>query len=149
MSKPAYQVDLSRHMAECDANYWRLRRLLPDLECAPWRAFGLGLLNGLSSEVAIEVLERARYTTTLRLRHLAPGAWARVPEILVRMYHDARTAEVVACERERPLEGRYAYPNARMYHADEKAQLNAFLGEWLRHCLDHGHSLEDLCGNPC
>ncbi len=143
--KAPYQVDLSRHMAECDANYWRLSRLMPDLATVSGRAFGLTLRNSAMAQVAIEVIERARYTTTLRVSHLAEFPWLRVPEILVRMYHDARTAEVLACRDERPREGRYSYPNERMYHIDEKAQINAFLGEWLSHCLDHGHSLEDAC----
>lgn len=143
--KPLYQVDLRRHMAECDANYWRLSRLMPDLGTVSRRAFGLCMRNAVPAEVAIEVTERSPYTTTLRVRHLAAFPWVRVPEILVRMYHDARTAEVLACEDERPRQGRYPYPNQRMYQMDEKTQLNVFLGEWLSHCLDHGHSLEDAC----
>jgi uncharacterized protein YqiB (DUF1249 family) len=33
-----------------------------------------------------------------------------------------------------------------MYHQDEKAQWNRFLGEWLSHCLKYGYHLEPLFG---
>ena len=32
------------------------------------------------------------------------------------------------------------YPNRRMHQVDEKWQLNFFLGEWLRFCLQQGRA---------
>jgi len=67
-----------------------------------------------------------------------------VPELEVRVYHDARMAEVVSAGASRHLLGRYPYPNQAMYQPDEKSQLNLFLGEWLSHCLACGHEAEPI-----
>ncbi len=56
----------------------------------------------------------------------------------VRLYHDASLAEVVKCQRYHRFSARYEYPNVDMHQADEKAQINRFLGELLAHCLSHG-----------
>lgn len=141
MSLARYTVDLPRHMAQCDANYWRLRCLLPDLARDDRRVFGVDWA-GWAAQVDIDVTERSPYTTTLRVRQSGPCRWSGGQELTVRMYHDARTAEVLACGEERPREGRYGYPNPRMYQRDEKTQLNVFLGEWLTHCLVHGRLLD-------
>jgi len=58
----------------------------------------------------------------------------------VRLYHDARMAEVCVSQQISRLQPSYHYPNAKMHHRDEKEQCNHFLGEWLRFCLVHGYS---------
>lgn len=62
----------------------------------------------------------------------------------VRLYHDASVAEVIAWEGNRRFKARHDYPNPRMYHSDEKAQLNRFLGELLELCLTQGRILDDV-----
>ncbi|MGH1439323.1 MAG: DUF1249 domain-containing protein [Cellvibrionaceae bacterium] len=62
----------------------------------------------------------------------------------VRLYHDASVAEVIAWEGNRRFKARHEYPNPRMYHSDEKAQLNRFLGELLELCLTQGRILDDV-----
>lgn len=62
----------------------------------------------------------------------------------VRLYHDASVAEVIAWEGNRRFKARHDYPNPRMYHSDEKAQLNRFLGELLEFCLTQGRILDDV-----
>ncbi len=56
----------------------------------------------------------------------------------VRLYHDASVAEVVKCQRYQSFSPRYEYPNVDMHQIDEKAQMNRFLGELLKHCMSHG-----------
>ncbi|OPX56200.1 hypothetical protein SAMN02745127_00712 [Oceanospirillum multiglobuliferum] len=140
--KKNYVAELKRQMAECDANYLRLMRLLPDLErCEHWQfaisdeSVDLGVLN-------INVTERSRYTTLLRIYQQDPwGEWLDQPELSVRLYHDARMAEVVGYQKQRHFEGRYLYPNPKMRQPDEKLQINLFLGEWLAHLQQYGHSV--------
>ena len=60
------------------------------------------------------------------------------PELTVRLYHDARTAEVTAYQGQDRFRGLYAYPNDQGRQPDEKAQLNRFLGEYLALCLAEG-----------
>lgn len=164
MARGRYSIDLRAHMAECDANYVRLHRLLPELFDADERRVTLPLPGDDDGTLAFRVLERCPYTTTLSLRFdavLFPDAgvdasrpadsgecagpaadnWHRMvpsPELRVRLYHDAQTAEVTGYQGEDRFLGRYEYPNHQMRQPDEKVQLNRFLGETLALCLAHG-----------
>ncbi|MEK1941616.1 MAG: DUF1249 domain-containing protein, partial [Pseudomonas sp.] len=94
--------------------------------------------------LALDVLEACPYTTTLKVRQEHSLPWLPVPQLEVRVYHDARMAEVVSAENARRFRSIYPYPNAAMHQPDEKTQLNLFLGEWLSHCLACGHELEPV-----
>lgn len=141
-----YRLDLSGLHAECEANYARLMDLLPKLSEVDRRDFQLG---GADSEagvrVSIEVTERCPYTTMVTVsQQQAVTPWVEPPRFEVRLYHDANMAEVVQYSGLRKVSARYDYPNEAMHQKDEKHQLNRFLGEWLRHCLAVGHSLDRL-----
>jgi uncharacterized protein YqiB (DUF1249 family) len=98
--------------------------------------------NGLK-DGEIEIVEAFKYTTTLEIRQKpALEKWMTNPSMLVRVYHDASTAEVISYQGHRNLQSRYEQPNAKMYHSDEKMQVNMFLGEWLTHSLKVGRSTE-------
>lgn len=142
--KRRYQVNLAADMAECEANYARLQRLLPELG-RDHHVFGVGA----NLQVRVDVIERSPYTTTLEFCQL-PAAIATVaPRLTVRVYHDARLAEVVAFTSRRRVQPRYDYPNPAMHQPDEKSQWNRFLGEWLSHCLRHGFTLDRPAFQPC
>ncbi|MCY4263382.1 MAG: DUF1249 domain-containing protein [Gammaproteobacteria bacterium] len=164
MSKFRYSVDLIRQIAVCDANYIRLLKLLPQLAAAKHevsqgtehgksekalegtgRKFYIADLEDNQEKVTVEIriLEAFKYTTTLEiLQKPELKTWMTNPSMLVRVYHDANTAEVISYQGHRNFKTRYPQPNARMYHTDEKLQVNQFLGEWLSHCLREGRSLE-------
>jgi uncharacterized protein YqiB (DUF1249 family) len=148
MASASYRVDLSRHMAECDANYRRLLTLLPSLFDEDVRRLRLRLPGAQAPELRFLVEERAPYTTTLAVQFKGGGsAWhplIRPPALRLRLYHDCQTAEVLAYQGQDRFEARYAYPNAQMRLPDEKAQLNAFLGEYLALCLAQGIDAEPL-----
>ena len=92
--------------------------------------------------VEIKILEAFKYTTTLEITQKPElKEWMTNPSMLVRAYHDASTAEVVSYQGHHNLKSRYFQPNTKMYHSDEKMQVNVFLGEWLSHCLKVGRSL--------
>lgn len=144
MVKARYKVDLARQQAECETNYWRLSKLMPGgAHTERWR---FAVNSGSDHrQTRIHVLERSRYTTTVQIaqseKQRAESDWLKAPQLTVRLYHDARLAEVLAWENHRRLRPRYEYPNRAMYQCDEKAQLNRFLGEWLSLCLKCGQSL--------
>lgn len=161
MRATRYRIDLSRQMAGCDANYIRLLKLLPHLEsyrhdCLEFttdegysrdflidsiRAPGTGEAV-MEARVRIRVLEVFRYTSTLEIAQLTRlSQWVEPPAILIRVYHDAHAAEAVAYQGHRGFLARYETPNSRMYHQDEKRQINEFLGEWLNLCVQAGRSL--------
>jgi uncharacterized protein YqiB (DUF1249 family) len=57
------------------------------------------------------------------------------PLMEVRLYHDAKVAEVLSCQRISKLEPSYEYPNLKMHQRNEKQMVNIFLAEWLQFCL--------------
>lgn len=144
MVKARYKVDLPAQMAECEANYYRMLKLMPQhQQTDDWR-FAIESA-GQEKYLQIRILERSRYTTTVQLAQLDirlpdEQLWLQMPKLTVRLYHDARLAEVLAWEGHKRLRPRYDYPNQTMYHSDEKAQLNRFLGEWLSLSLRQGRS---------
>lgn len=143
--RTAYRVDLPSYHADCDANYLRLCKLLPELaDRQHWR------YHMPHGSLELEILERSRYTTEICLSARADAGqkqWLAPPQITVRLYHDARMAEVVAVDGRGPVGGdglNHAYPNPRMQRADERQQANRFLGEWLGHCLANGRTEFEL-----
>lgn len=131
-------MDLPAHMAECDANYLRLSKLFPEMRTLDRAAMGLEL-NGIRLEIRMEVIERSPYTTLVRLSQHPQVPWSHRATMTVRLYHDARSAEVVEYQGRRHfLRAAYDYPNVDMRQPDEKAQINRFLGEYLSVCLSHG-----------
>ncbi|AYF89756.1 DUF1249 domain-containing protein [Metapseudomonas lalkuanensis] len=140
-----YRVDLVGLQAACEANYARLMRLLPQMrEVRGSRRVALSQGERLLGVLALEVVEACPYTTTLQVRQEHSLPWLPSPQLEVRVYHDARMAEVVGAENARRFRSVYSYPNADMHQPDEKSQLNLFLGEWLSHCLACGHELEPV-----
>ena len=158
MAKPANKgdaltrkvpVDLTGHHADCDANYLRLLKLLPDhAERSHWR-YAIGSGNSQTS-IAFELSARDRYTTTVEMHLEGSGDWNRLPPLTLRLYHDARMAEVVAVNRRHGIAGQMPlgqqYPNARMQYADEKAQVNRLLAEALAACLSSGRAGDAVIG---
>jgi len=140
-----YRVDLLELQAACEANYVRLMRLLPDMRNDPdTRRIAMSQGDRLLGVLVLTVTESCPYTTTVQVRQEHCLPWLPVPKMDVRVYHDARMAEVISAENARRFRGIYSYPNAQMHQPDEKNQLNLFLGEWLGHCLACGHELESV-----
>ena len=141
-----HPIDLSARMAVCDANYIRVLKLLPALALGASRHFALPPLGTVDSSpvvsrVTMEVVEQFKYTSTVRLSLYLQGQvqpWYRPPELLVRLYHDASTAEVVSYQDERNLRVLYQDEEIPRYHPDEKEQINRFLADWLMLCFDTG-----------
>jgi uncharacterized protein len=148
-----YKVDLPLQMAECEANYVRLHKLLTqhfkkqvvDQHGDEYRfMINRGEQQWLNQ---IRILERSPYTTTLQLSQVSvavESSWLQMPRLTVRMYHDAKLAEVLAWEGHKRLRPRYEYPNQAMYHADEKLQINQFLGEILARSISEGYHADDV-----
>jgi uncharacterized protein len=135
--KKRYRVDLAADLAECEANYLRLQRLLPGNQF-PGQAWDRHTFEvGANLQLHIEVTERSPYTTTLEISQPPTAIPTVAPRLTVRVYHDARLAEVVAFTSRRRILPRYDYPNSAMYQP-----WNRFLGEWLSHCLQHGFPLD-------
>jgi len=119
----------------------RLSKLMPDMNVGSRVRFLTG--NYDESFLNIEVTDTDRYTRFLQLSgRMNDTVWAGEQRMTVRLYLDARMAEVISCGAERVRLLRYPYPNDHMYSPDEKNQINSFLGKWLEHFLQHGHPLD-------
>ncbi len=122
-------------------NFHCLIELLPELrspQCclsSPKEALG-----GL----AIDVVEHHKYTTVIRLSQTLPLplTLAVNPVMVVRIYHDARVAEVLSYQNHHRFQPRYDYPNPAMCQRREKRRVNEFLGEWLSFCLANDWRLQ-------
>ncbi len=94
----------------------------------------------------LKVLERHKYTDFLRLTHrfVASGSSDLAPNAHIRMYHDAKLAEVTAFDG---LQGirRYSGPWLPAQHVLYKnLKQNRALLKWLDHLHELGHSSDSL-----
>ncbi|CCK77656.1 MAG: DUF1249 domain-containing protein [Oleispira antarctica] len=141
-----YVPDLKKMAAACEGNYIRLNKLMPDFELGYEKSFFIsGDTPSESPEyearIHLKVIESFPYTSTIEVvqKGICPD-WIQPPCMIVRVYHDARSAEVTSYQNQKRIHGKYQYPNPQMRMPDEKAQLNQFLAEWLTHCLKYGHA---------
>ncbi|WP_029684266.1 DUF1249 family protein [Tatumella saanichensis] len=137
-----YTPDFPEMMRLNETNYAQLRRLLPrDEREGEMTSYQI---NGARYRLTIE--ESTRYTTRVNISQVAPAVsyWS-LPAMSVRLYHDARVAEVCSTQQIFRFKGRYDYPNKKLHQRDEKHQINQFLAEWLRYCLLQGTMAEAVC----
>lgn len=121
-------------------NYIYLRRLAPTLRDGADYAVSR-LERGV--DLHLTVLDRHRYTTSISLTHFFAATAGReaLPDLDVRVYHDARVAEVMTSSdlaaftpwgTDTPPEtGSLAW----------RWEVNRFLNRWLRYCLGEGHAV--------
>ncbi|WP_253481510.1 DUF1249 domain-containing protein [Natronocella acetinitrilica] len=119
-----------------EGNYILMRRLAPSLRHL--QDSNISRVDG-TVDLHLRVHERSPYTTTVSMTHyfdLEEGAVE--PDLLLRVYHDARVAEVMP---ETPVE------RFRLWNGDQpdprslewRWEMNRFLNRWLRYCLGEGH----------
>ncbi len=139
MNHPGVRArDLPALMELYELNYILLRRMIPEP----------GLLDTASVSspeggpaLHVQIVDRAPYTTTLRLTYLfsdARGVFP-APDVLVRMYHDAQVAEVLSRGRRRGLRGAEYDRSRERYTLATQWGVNRFLHKWLGYCLRQGH----------
>lgn len=138
IKRKKYVPSLKNFMALCEQNYANLMRLLPAIE--PQGFYSSFSVNEHLA-YQIEVKEVCKFTTMVECAQIQNG----LPEYLrpvmqVRLYHDARVAEVTHSQNVSRIQGSYDYPNDKMHHQDEKLMINLFLKEWLGFCISHGRS---------
>lgn len=141
-----YIPDLAADMAECDANYIRLRQLFPGMDSDNDIEFGIRTRTEEGATVVINIMERCPFTTMVAVTVSSENEKPLIkwPSLELRIYHDVNSAEVVRFERHRNFRFRYPTPNQHMFQPDEKSQINKYLGELLTYCIEHGYSLEPL-----
>ena len=155
-----YRPNLSTLMSLCDVNYMLLMKMLADKEqVGEQRHFFIS--DFLSYQ--IQVIEVTKYTSVVTIVQQAHfmGECSyniddkaihssnkksikkqindlMIPKMIIRLYHDARVADVISSQDIKQIKPRYQYPNKSMHLPDEKQQINLFLKEWLQLCLQQG-----------
>jgi len=135
-----YKPQLATLMNLCDVNYMLLIKLLADKEeVGQARKF---FISDFLSYV-VTVTEVTRYTTLITMSQDTIEMGKELsqlfqPKMVIRLYHDARMAEVITSQNIRQVKPRYDYPNSKMHLPDEKQQINMFLKEWLQLCHELG-----------
>ena len=151
-ARKKYQPNLVSLMALCANNYMlSLKVQANKTQVGDLRSFFISDFLSYS----LTVNEVTRYTSLITIEQksmvglhtLSKALKSSLhPRITIRLYHDARLAEVISVQDMRQIKPRYNYPNSHMHQQDEKQQINQFLNEWLHLCLNLGQVHVEM---PC
>jgi uncharacterized protein YqiB (DUF1249 family) len=131
------QLDLARLHKECEHNYQRLRRVISDSKLLG-ACFSLRYKDEPRAGIELKIIEVSKYTSTVQIvADRAGPMWLPEIEIKVRIYRDAKMAEVIEWCTDRTIPWAMVEKNG-MQARDEKWQWNMFLSELLCHGLRHG-----------
>jgi len=141
-SRPGTFVSL---MTLYESNYIRLGWILSAPEAVDGH-----LISTAPGDVDLhlQVLERCRFTTTLQLSYLLEGSRGPLlmPDMRVRVYHDARLAEASSCSGWRracvireQLGEQVREIGALRRELGERWARNMLLNKWLEYCAERGH----------
>lgn len=147
-----YTPNLSGFISQCERNYVQLQRLMTMGDEEHCWQFNIQDTHLSTQLIEISIVERCTYTTSLKIKQLLQGkviskdqqdgnnTVVSEPEMYVRLYHDAKMAEVLSYQSVGKIKPSYTYPNKKMHQKNEKSQWNTFLGEWLAYCIKTGYS---------
>jgi uncharacterized protein YqiB (DUF1249 family) len=125
-----------------ESNYIKLGLLASTLEWAP-DAFVSS--SARDNDLYAEILRREPYTTTMRVTYWfqdAGGVSLADPDLVLRIYHDARLVEAVSSgEAHRHAKLRELARSGSSAELDRRWRLNMFLNKWLDYLFEVGHSL--------
>lgn len=139
--KKRYHPSATDLVTCCEINYMLLQRLIADTSEINTK---LQFTVTQGHQYSIKVLEASRYTSVIEMEQVNGNMPEYLrPSIHARMYHDAKAAEVIKSANVSRIKANYEYPNSKMHQPDEKMQINLFLGEWLKFCIENGLSEQD------
>ena len=108
--KKPYHVDLAELMRVYETNYAKLNALLPvghevgDVRC----------YQAVNMVYQLTVNEVTKYTTLIDICQSDAMPVFPLPKMSVRLYHDARVAEVCASGDFSRVKAKYDYPNTKL-----------------------------------
>ncbi|MEM6987720.1 MAG: DUF1249 domain-containing protein [Pseudomonadota bacterium] len=140
--RPLAHAPLTRLMALYEQNYLNMRLLVPGLASLQEDEYWSRLPDCL--DLRLRLLERSRYTTTVNLSYVFSPEAGKVdrPDLCIRVYHDARSAEAMSgLIHGNRLERREVRDLQRSW------TLNRFLYKWLRYNLHRGHKFNRADGD--
>ena len=129
-----------------ESNYIKLSQLTAKFDWAGWSVTSRSRRD---NDLHAQLMRREPYTTTLKLTYWfeePDGVLVPDPDLIVRIYHDARLAEAVAGR------DRHTHHKLREFACDSGAELdrrwriNMMLNKWLDYLFDVGHTLNNPGG---
>lgn len=124
-----------------ESNYIKLHQLIAELE---WPNGAVVSSTPRDNDLHAEIVRREPYTTTLRLTYWfddTGGAQAPDPDIVVRIYHDARLVEAVSSGEAHRHAKLRELAGTCYAELDRRWRLNMLLNKWLDYLFEAGHSL--------
>ncbi|MGH8282821.1 MAG: DUF1249 domain-containing protein [Gammaproteobacteria bacterium] len=121
-----------------EGNYARLRQLLGNLlRLRPI----LVSVSPTDLSIHVTLYKCSRYTSSLRMTYWLDlgGHSAADPDLLLRIYHDARLVEAVGCCEQTQHASFKGLSSTASSELERRWALNILLSKWLEHCLDHQH----------
>jgi uncharacterized protein YqiB (DUF1249 family) len=123
-----------------ESNYIKLQQLASAMT---WPAETIVSSSPRDKDLHVEIVRREPYTTTLRLTYWFDdaGIAAADPDLVVRVYHDARLVEAVSSgETHRHVKLRELAKSSTA-ELDRRWRLNMLLNKWLDYLFEVGHTL--------
>ena len=134
-AKPRSFVGL---MSLYESNFLRLQQLIPDID----RLDGYYQSKVVGDcDLHVEIIDRSRYTLTLRLSYFFYEGLERVsdPNMIIRVYFDGSLAEAMSFSDEaRHAEFRHLR-QACQIELSRRWRRNMLLNKWLEYLMDQGH----------
>jgi uncharacterized protein len=124
-----------------ESNYIKLSQLTTAFD---WSGWSMVSSSPRDKDLYAQLLRREPYTTTLKLTYWfeeAEGVLVPDPDLILRVYHDARLVEAVSGR------DRHTHHKLRELAGDSGAELdrrwriNMMLNKWLDYLFDVGHCL--------
>ncbi len=124
-------------------NHQRLARMFAPQRLAIGR-YRSSVGDGL--DLRLDILERHRYTIDLHLSYafVDDSTGEPAPSAQLRMYDDARAAEVLACCADRRLVNAIGPLQPARDEFERRLQRSTFLSRWLEYLAEQGHSIGTL-----
>ena len=124
-----------------ESNYIKLSQLTTEFE---WSGWSMVSTSARDKDLHAQLVRREPYTTTLKLTYWfeeSGGVLVPDPDLILRVYHDARLAEAVSGR------DRHTHHKLRELAGDSSSELdrrwriNMMLNKWLDYLFDVGHCL--------
>lgn len=146
-ARPASFVSL---MSLYESNYIRLGWLIPDLA-----AMSGSVVSAVAGDCPLHLIvgECSRYTTTLTLTYIfdgesSDGRPVSDPDLRIRVYHDARLAEVQSCARWHRHAMLESIRSELVRDLGDRWLRNIMLNKWLDYCVERGHRFPPPARRP-
>ncbi len=120
-------------------NYIRFKQLVGELDTLEDETISQRIGD---VDLHLQVLERCKYTTTVLLtyRFQSEEGEIRSPDLKIRLYQDARQAEVMSCCQHDKKRFQWLERASCQSNIQWRWRMNHFLFKWLNYCLKSGHS---------